>query len=113
MPTDLRAALRAALNMIHAYDGGVSADSEIAAYRAIADAPPTVAELLPMLPVTVIGNKPPRVEWVGFDGAESRARRTGAIGLRVEIKGSDGKWKPSTLCHADLAQPARLVEVTP
>lgn len=80
-------------------------------YRAIADAPPTIAELLAALPEPPNGRGPGahRVEWE-HDDMRIRAMRYGLAGLVVERR-LDGEWSRTNLNHADLTQPARLVEV--
>ena len=82
--------------------------------RALADAPPTVAELLAALPDPPGGCGPGahRVEW-SHDDMRFRASRYGLAGLIVE-RCIDGEWRSRTnLNHADLTRPATLVEVTP
>lgn len=112
MTTDLRAALRDAANALARI--GLRRDAElIASLRALADAPPTVAELLAALPEPPNGRGPGahRVEWE-HDDMRIRAMRYGLAGIVVERR-LDGEWSRTNLNHADLTQPARLVEVTP
>ena len=58
MPTELRAALRDAAAMLDSYSeigfysDAAKARAKVAEFRALADAPPTVAELLPMVDAT-------------------------------------------------------------
>ena len=113
-PTDLRAALRDAANALARI--GLHRDADlIASLRAIADAPPTVAELLPMVDAThrVVQR---------FD----QHRRSRVIGVRgvgeieeawaddAELEsGAPFRWQALSLTVADLTAPARLVEVSP
>ena len=121
MTTDLRAALRdaAALLRDDAQDHIDDARKMAAApllqmaerIEALSDAPPTVAELLASLPEPAGGRGPGshRVEWE-HDDMRIRALRYGLAGLIVERR-LDGEWSRTNLNHADLNQPARLVEV--
>ena len=117
MTADLRAALRAAVLILldPVLRNDENARSEAAErFRALADAPPTVAELLAALPDPPGGCGPGahRVEW-SHDDMRFRASRYGLAGLIVE-RCIDGEWRSRTnLNHADLTQPATLVEVTP
>lgn len=111
MTDQLRAALR---DLCDAVDGQRATSSQrVAEYRALADSPPTVAELLAALPDPPGGRGPGahRVEW-SHDDEPIRASRYGLAGLVVERR-LDGEWSRTYLNHADLTQPARLVEVTP
>lgn len=104
MTTDLRAALRDAIHALTEYTSGVRTDATIADLRALADAPPTVAELLPMV------DAEHDVEWTGADGDPWRA----ALGDhdRIDFMWRDRHgWNPGVMMPADLTQPARLVEV--
>ena len=125
MPTDLRAALReaaAALTSeaankratIHAAVFGDALpsryDAIAARLRALADASPTVAELLPMVDATH------EVRWTSRSGTLCRCLLDDRGGIRafaVERQGSCGRWLADLLRPSDLTQPARLVEVTP
>ena len=124
MTADLRAALRdaAALLREDAQDHIDDARKQAAApllqmaerLEVLADAPPTVAELLAALPDPPGGCGPGahRVEW-SHDDMRFRASRYGLAGLIVE-RCIDGEWRSRTnLNHADLTRPATLVEVTP
>lgn len=110
MPTDLRAALRDAAAMLDSYSeigfysDAAKARAKVAEFRALADAPPTVAELLPMV------DAEHDVEWTGADGDPWRA----ALGDhdRIDFMWRDRHgWNPGVMMPADLTQPARLVEV--
>jgi len=114
-PTDLRAALRYACDLIDggsAYcsdcDRGQRSDDEL---RALADAPPTVAELLPMVDATHAE------EWTATGGERMRIRLdvTGTQPFhRVEcFCVSYGEWFGVALGPDDMNQPATLVEVSP
>jgi hypothetical protein len=120
-PTDLRAALRdaaAALTSeaankratIHADVFGDALPSrydEIAARcRALADAPPTVAELLPMVDATH------EVRWEAH-GEERRIYAPDGGTLATEYRTSRTRWTETRLTVFDLRRPARLVEVSP
>ena len=119
MTTDLRAALREAAAMLESYSeigfysDAAKARAKVAEFRALADAPPTVAELLAALPEPPNGRGPGahRVEWE-HDDMRIRAMRYGLAGIVVERR-LDGEWSRTNLNHADLTQPARLVEVSP
>ena len=81
--------------------------------RALADAPPTVAELLAALRSPSLHGRQ-FVEWQSADdGDRMRARRSGARGFVVENSIDGAIWHRSSLTHSDLTQPATLVEVTP
>ena len=128
MPTDLRAALREAAAAlaseaankratIHAAVFGDALpsryDAIAARLRALADASPTVAELLPMVDAWH------EARWTAFDDAETEVRaRIGRDGggndvICVEWRLNDGAWEECQVYVADLTQHARLVEVTP
>ena len=122
MPTDLRAALRDAAEMLESYSeigfysDAAKARAKAADLRALADAPPTVAELVISLPAPKTGAPRMAVEWTWpVNGLTFRARRSGSFGLVVERnEGGAVGWRPvKGLCHADLTAPARLVEVSP
>jgi len=68
MPTDLRAALRDAIHTLTEYTSGTRTDATIAELRSIADVPPTVAELLPMVDAWH------EARWTAFDDAETEVR---------------------------------------
>ena len=70
--------------------------------RALADAPPTVAELLPLVDATH------EVHW--NDGRRRAALVVDLVGVEMRVV---GRWEMSNLYAADLTQPATLVEVTP
>lgn len=116
-PTDLRAALRAAADTLDMYSeiGFVLERATVRAIatrlRTIADAPPTVAELLPMVDATHAE------EWTATGGERMRIRLdvTGAQPFhRVEcFCVSDGEWFGVALGPDDMNQPATLVEVSP
>ena len=117
MPTELRAALRDAAAMLDSYSeigfysDAAKARAKVAEFRALADAPPTVAELLPMVDATHAE------EWTATGGERMRIRLdvTGAQPFhRVEcFCVSDGEWFGVALGPDDMNQPARLVEVSP
>lgn len=111
MTTDLRAALRAACKKLHGLTPHASADenAEIGAWQDLADAPPTVAELLAALPSPSPHGRT-FVEWTE-GGLRCRASIVGLGGLFVEALRDDARWYPTTLSRHDLTQPARLVEV--
>lgn len=104
MTTDLRAALREAIFIIGHFPTTQLADEAVGRLKALADAPPTVAELLPMV------DAEHDVEWTGADGDPWRA----ALGDhdRIDFMWRDRHgWNPGVMMPADLTQPARLVEV--
>ena len=109
MPTDLRAALRDLLTTRDEDEQERLARLE-AAIAALADVPPTVAELLPMVDATH------EVRWTSRSGTLCRCLLDDRGGIRafaVERQGSSGRWLADLLRPSDLTQPARLVEVTP
>lgn len=118
MTTDLRAALRDAagtLNTLaHRSESSdrhplVDPDEFYHAakqYRAIADAPPTVAELLPMVDATH------EVRWEAH-GEERRIYAPDGGTLATEYRTSRTRWTETRLTVFDLRRPARLVEVSP
>ena len=78
--------------------------------RALADAPPTVAELLPLVDA---GHE---VRWLSDSGEQRRARvDVGALVTEYRTGAADSwtRWYPHGLVVADLTQPGQLVEVTP
>ena len=82
-------------------------DAIAARCRALADAPPTVAELLPMVDATH------EVRWT-LDDDERRATGDDAGTLAFQWRTVGGSlWSEAYPSVADLAQPARLVEVAP
>lgn len=110
--TDLRAALREAANALARI--GLRRDADlIASLRAIADAPPTVAELLPMVDATH------EAWWTAFDDGETDCRARigrddgGNDIVTFEWRFNGGEWEECQLYSADRDQPARLVEVSP
>lgn len=115
--TDLRAALRDAADTLDMYSeiGFVLERATVRAIatrlRTIADAPPTVAELLPLVDATHTE------EWTATTGEKMRIRLdTGgqAPVYRVEYWNTAGtRWMTSILGPEDMNQPARLVEVSP
>lgn len=122
MPTDLRAALRAAADELadiaeneriatKQYRGGIAdadaCDAIAARLRALADAPPTVAEMLTLVDATH------EVRWT-LDDDERRATGDDAGTLAFQWRTVGGSlWSEAYPSVADLAQPARLVEVAP
>ena len=109
MPTDLRAALRDLLTTRDEDEQERLARLE-AAIAALADTPPTVAELLPMVDA---GHE---ARWTSRSGTLCRCLLDDRGGIRafaVERQGSSGRWLADLLRPSDLTQPARLVEVTP
>lgn len=120
MTTDLRAALRDAAGTLNTLarrsessDRHPLVDPDefyhaAKQYRAIADAPPTVAELLPLVDATH------RVEFADGCGDERRIVRSETGGLSLlGCYGPGGEWLPSDLLIEDLHRPAKLVEVAP
>ena len=112
MTADLRAALREAAALLRedAQDHIDDARKQAAApllqmaerLTALADAPPTVAELLPLVDATH------EVHW--NDGRRRAALVVDLVGVEMRVV---GRWEMSNLYAADLTQPATLVEVTP
>lgn len=109
-PTDLRAALRDAAEMLESYSE-IGFTSERSAARAmsarlvaLADAPPTVAELLERVDATH------RVEWDDCIGRPCAATLVGAV---VAFWWGPGFAIPCALRPSDLIRPGRLVEVSP
>lgn len=102
--TDLRDALREAAHTITEYASGPRVLAAVERYRALADAPPTVAELLPCVDGTH------RVEWVDYIGRPCAATLVGAV---VASWWGPSYSIPCALRPADLTAPARLVDVTP
>ena len=101
MTADLRAALREALNLSQHQDF----NARHAAYMRLVEisiAPPTVAELLPLVDATH------EVHW--NDGRRRAALVVDLVGVEMRVV---GRWEMSNLYAADLTQPATLVEVTP
>ena len=75
---------------------------------ALADAPPTVAELLPRVDA---GHE---VRWLSDSGEQRRARvDVGALVTEYRTGAADSwtRWYPHGLVVADLTRPGRLVEV--
>ena len=111
MTTDLRAALREALQL--AADAlplipESSVRDAFARLVALADAPSTVAELLGLI------DDNHDVRWQSSSGAEWRAFVTFDDTLAFESTTNGGKWIAEDAANiADLTQPATLVEVTP
>ena len=108
MTTDLRKILHTAAVRLDSYSA-IGFTSEGAAtraladqLRAVADAPPTVAELLPLVDATH------EVHW--NDGRRRAALVVDLVGVEMRVV---GRWEMSNLYAADLTQPATLVEVTP
>ena len=109
MTTDLRDALREAAHTITEYASSPRVMADVARYRALADAPPTVAELLPMVDATH------RLEWTDADDDERIAQLEGTViksYFRSPGKGADA-WSPIGLLASDTTRPAKLVEVSP
>lgn len=105
MTTDLCAALRDAANALARI--GLRRDADlIASLRAIADAPPTVAELLPMVDATH------EARWEAH-GEERRIYAPDGGTLATEYRTSRTRWTETRLTVFDLRRPARLVEVAP
>lgn len=73
---------------------------------AASDAPPTVAELLPMVDATH------EVHWEAH-GEERRIYAPDGGALATEYRTSRTRWTETRLTVFDLRRPARLVEVTP
>ena len=104
-PTDLRAALRDLLTDRDEHDGDRLSRIE-AGLRALADAQPTVAELLPMVDATH------EVRWEAH-GEERRIYAPDGGTLATEYRTSRTRWTETRLTVFDLRRPARLVEVSP
>ena len=101
MTADLRAALREALNLSQHQDF----NARHAAYMRLVEisiAPPTVAELLPLVDATH------EVHW--NDGRRRAALVVDLVGVEMRVV---GRWEMSNLYAADLTRPATLVAVTP
>lgn len=103
--TDLRAALRDLLTDRDEYDGDRLSRIE-AGLRALADAPPTVAELLPLVDATH------EVHWEAH-GEERRIYAPDGGALATEYRTGRMRWMEAHLTVFDLRRPARLVEVAP
>ena len=119
MTTDLRAALREAAALLredaqeHIDDARKQAAAPLLQMaerlEALADAPPTVAELLPLVDATH------EVRWVAADGFLWRAALVNTDGgdrVSFDILDS-GEWSAYCPLASDFARPATLVEVTP
>ena len=114
-PTDLRAALRDACKKLHGLTPHASADenAEINAWADLADAPPTVAELLARVDA---GHE---VRWSDADGDEWRAIHVDSDGgsrIAIEMRSRDKQdnwWFTHYPLASDFLLPARLVEVSP
>jgi len=108
-PTDLRAALRAAAHTLA--DPVLRLDENtvatVAAHcRALADAPPTVAELLPLVDATH------EVHWEAH-GEERRVYAPDGGAIVAEYRTGRMRWMEAHLTVFDLRRPAKLVEVEP
>ena len=113
MTTDLRAALRDAIHALTEYTSGVRTDATIAELRALADAPPTVAEMLTDERF-IAGTH--AIAFTCHDGAELwiRAGAWKAFTVEVNPRGKHrGFTKKPNLYAYDFRQPGRLVEVSP
>ena len=104
-PTDLRAALRDLLTDRDEHDGDRLSRIE-AGIRALADAPPTVAELLPRVDATH------EVRWEAH-GEERRIYAPDGGTLATEYRTGRMRWMEAHLTVFDLRRPAKIVEVTP
>lgn len=111
--TDLRAALREAAAMLESYSeigfysDAAKARAKVAEFRALADAPSTVAELLARVDA---GHE---VRW-SVNDEERRAIDGGDGQIHFQWRTGDGsRWRDRIVNHADLTAPARLVEVSP
>ena len=103
--TDPRAALRDAANALARI--GLRRDAElIASLRTLADAPPTVAELLPRVDATH------EVHWEAH-GEERRVYAPDGGAIVAEYRTGRMRWMEAHLTVFDLRRPARLVEVSP
>ena len=125
MPTDLRAALREAAAALASEAANKRATINVAVFgdalpsrydaiaarlRALADASPTVAELLAMVDA---GHE---VRWQSASAPDVtlRARLDTVRGIVFEARLDDrAAWVAICALPSDLTQPARLVEVTP
>ena len=112
MTTELRAALRDAAAMLDSYSeigfysDAAKARAKVAEFRALADAPPTVAELLPRVDATH------EVHWEAH-GEERRVYAPDGGALATEYRTGRMRWTESHLTVFDLRRPGRLVEVSP
>lgn len=105
MTTDLRAALRDLLTDRDEHDGDRLSRIE-AGLRTLADAPPTVAELLPRVDATH------EVRWEAH-GEERRIYAPDGGAIVAEYRTGRMRWMEAHLTVFDLRRPARLVEVSP
>ena len=109
MTADLRAALREALNLSQHQDF----NARHAAYMRLVEisiAPPTVAELLPLVDATH------EAWWQSASAPDVtlRARLDTVRGIVFEARLDDrSAWVAICALPSDLTQPARLVEVSP
>ena len=112
MITDLRAALRDAAALLESYaeigfaSEGAEARVKAADLRALADTPPTVAELLPRVDATH------EVHWEAH-GEERRVYAPDGGAIVAEYRTGRMRWMEAHLTVFDLRRPARLVEVSP
>ncbi len=108
MPTDLRAALRDAADIIRDQLAMPDPFAERIErqLRALADAPPTVAELLPLVDATH------EVYWQAH-GEDRRIYAPDGGALAVEYRTGRMRWTEARLTVFDLRRSGRLVEVTP
>jgi hypothetical protein len=105
--TALRDALREAAHTITEYASSPRVMADVARYRAIADAPASVAELLPLV------DEVHEVRWFDGDGTEWRAVHADSDGgsrIAIEMRCHRG-WMIYYPLAADLARPATLEEV--
>ena len=92
------------------YSDAAKARAKVAEFRALADAPPTVAELLPMVDATH------EAWWQSASAPDVtlRARLDTVRGIVFEARLDDrSAWVAICALPSDLTQPARLVEVSP
>lgn len=107
-PTDLRAALRDAADIIRDELAMPDpfADSIERKLRALADAPPTVAELLPRVDATH------EVHWEAH-GEERRVYAPDGGAIVAEYRTGRMRWMEAHLTVFDLRRPAKIVKVAP
>ena len=123
MTTDLRAALREAAALLRedAQDHIDDARKQAAApllqmaerLEALADAPPTVAELLPLVDATHEVHASRCDVAIRFRLHRSARVPMPPVDAIAAERHHQGLWWPTRMLPSDLTQPATLVEVTP
>lgn len=131
-PTNLRAALRddratlvwLARDLRRAFHDMHDADDDVRAAHAgaiaamdrlvaLADAPPTVAELLPLVDATHEVHASRSGIAIRFRLHRSARVPMPPVDTIVVERHHQGLWWPTRILPSDITQPARLVEVTP